>query len=150
MARDPKHRTSARALRKLAEGHMFFEFGSLPTGRWDSFSTRTSGLRIQSKMAADFSGDAGKMRRVTTSKLAKTLGVNLDTGIARDRRAFSNFAVALSLVPEVARWTPAEKRALVAVIRAKAGPDETQYLRLLQTHDSLRAAFLRIGSTNYL
>lgn len=146
IARDPKHRTSSGTLRKLAEGHVFFEFGRAPAGKWDSFSTRTLGLRVQRKMAAEFDGDAGKMGRVTTSRLAKTLGVNLDTWSAREQWAFSNFALALSLVPEVGLWTAHEKRALAAVIRAKAGPDETKYLRLLQRHGALREAFLWAGS----
>jgi hypothetical protein len=143
MARDPKHRTSFRTLRKLAEGHMFFEFSGGPEGKWDSFSTRTLGLRVQRKMAAEFDGDAGKMRRVTTSRLAKALQVDLNTWNAREQVAFSNFALALSLVPEIARWAPGEKRGLAAIIRAKAGPDETTYLRLMQGHDRLREAFLQ-------
>lgn len=146
LARDPKHRTSARTLRKLADGHIFFEFGGTPVGRWDTFSTRTLGLRVQRKMAADFSGDAQKMRTAATSRLRKILGTNLDSWNTQERSALSDFAVALSLVPDLARWTPNEKRALAAIIRAKAGPDETRYLRLLQKHGALRDAFLRIGS----
>jgi hypothetical protein len=143
MARDPKHRTSSRMLRKLAEGHMFFEFGRTQAGKWDAFSTRTLWLRVQRKMAAQFDGDAGKMRRSTSSRLAKILDIDLETWKPREQVAFSNFAVALSLVPDVARWTPEEKRGLAAIIRAKAGPDETNYLRLSQGHDRLRKAFLR-------
>jgi len=52
----------------------------------------------------------------------------------------------LALVPGVPRWTQEEKRALVAVIRAKAGANETQYLQRLQKHVPLRDALLRIGS----
>jgi hypothetical protein len=146
LARDPRHRTSARTLRKLANGHIFFEFGGTPVGRWDSFSTRTLGLRVQHKMAAEFNGDAQKMQTAATSRLRKTLGTNLDIWNTQEQSALSDFAVALSLVPDLARWTPNEKRALAAIIRAKAGPDETRYLRLLQKHDALREAFLRIGS----
>jgi hypothetical protein len=39
-----------------------------------------------------------------------------------------------------------EKRSLLAIIRAKAGPSETRYLQLLQQHSQLREALLRIGS----
>jgi hypothetical protein len=146
MARDPKHRTSARTLRKLAEGHMFFEFGQARAGKWDSFSTRTLGLRVQHKMAVEFDGDARKMRRLTTARLARALQVDLDEWKAREQVAFGNFAFALSLVPDVVRWTLEEKRALLAIIRAKAGPNETKYLRLMRGHDRLREAFLRAGS----
>ncbi len=146
IAGDSGHRTSARTLRKLAEGHMFFEFGDSPTGRWDSFSTRTLGLAVQRKMADEFDGDAEKMRRATTKSLAKSLGVSLETWNAREQWAFSNFAVALSLAPELARWTSLEKRSLLAIIRAKAGPAETHYLQLMQQHHRLRDVILLAGT----
>ena len=146
MARDPEHRTSPRTLRKLAEGHMFFEFDANQPGQWDSFSTRTLGLAIQRKMADEFDGQAHAMRRTMVARLSKVLGVNIRTWSSGERWAFENFALALALVPGVARWTPDEKRALVAVIRAKAGPSETQYVRLLQKHRVLREAFLAAGS----
>ena len=147
MARDPEHRTSARTLRRLAAGHMFFEFGANPKGRWDSFSARTLGLAVQRKMAEDYGGDAGKMRRATSTGLARILDVNLETWSSREQWAFANFALVLALAPSVARWNGEEKRALVAIIRAKAMANETTYLRQLQRYDALREALLRIGST---
>ena len=146
MSRNPNHRTSARTLRKLADGHIFFEFGSAEPGRWDTFSTRNLGLAVQRKMAADFGRDAEKMRRARPTKLAQILAVDLGQLNARELCAFKNFAVALSLVPNIARWTPAEKSLLVAIIRAKAGATETRYLRLLQKHARLRDAMLQAGS----
>lgn len=146
MARDPQHRTSPRTLRRLAESHIFFEFGSTPKGRWDFFSTRNLGLAVQRKMAAEFDGDAEKTRRVTEGQLCKSLGVDLDAWNGCERWAFSNFALALSLVPGVARWSRDEKRALVAILRAKARPSETKYLRLQQRLGVLREAFLQVGS----
>jgi len=146
IASDSGHRTSPRTLRKLAEGHMFFECGDNPHGRWDRFSARTLGLAVQKKMAAGFGGDATQMRRAATKSLAKALGVNPETWNSREQWAFGNFAVVLALVPGVPRWTQEEKRALVAVIRAKAGANETQYLQRLQKHVPLRDALLRIGS----
>lgn len=146
MFRDPNHRTSARTLRKLAEDHIFFEFGSREPGRWDTFSTRNIGLRVQGKMASDYAGDAQKMRQATSSKLAQVLNLSLSSLDTRERWAFDNFAVTLSLVRDLKRWKPDEKRLLVAIIRAKAGPTETRYLRLLEHHARLRGALLELGS----
>ena len=146
MASDPQHRTSARTLRKLAEGHIFFELQGTPVGRWDYFSTRNVGLAVQQKMAREFGGDAVRMRRQAESRLCKALGVNPAGWTPHAQWALSNFAVALALVGDVARWTTSEKQLLVAIIRAKAGRDETRYLHLLQRHEKLRDLFLRIGS----
>ena len=143
------YRTSPRTLRKLADGHIFFEFGPSPHGRWDAFSVRGLGLAVQKEMAAKFGGDAGKMRRVATKRLCKALGVSPETWSSRERWAFGNYAVLLALVPAVARWAVEDKRALVAIIRAKAGADESKYLRLLQRHGSFRDALLRIESEKH-
>jgi hypothetical protein len=147
IARDSNHRTSPRTLRKLAEGHIFFEFGTAQPGRWDKFSSRNLGLAVQRKMADEFDGDAGKMRRTSSKNLAKLLDVSLDDWNPRERWAFDNFAIALSVVPNIARWTQAEKQSLLAIIRAKAAPSETRYLRLLQQHARLRDAFVQAGSS---
>lgn len=146
MARDSSHRTSSRTLRKLADGHMFFEVGGNPPGRWDTFSVRTLGLAVQHEMASRWEGDAARMRHGTTKVLSKMLGVGLNTWNSREQWAFGNFAPVLALVPGLVRWPSADKRALVAIIRAKAGPNETYYLLRLQRHHTLREALLRLGS----
>ena len=146
MSGDPAYRTSQSSLRKLAEGHMFFEFGKAERGRWDTFSTRTLGLAVQGKMADKFGGDQNRMRRVATQRLAGLLKVDLGTWSGRQRWAFDNFAVTLTLVPYLSQWTVAEKRSLVAIIRAKAGSSEARYLELLQKHDRLRDSLLAAGS----
>jgi hypothetical protein len=146
MLRDSGHRTSATTLRKLAASHIFFEFGTAKPGRWDTFSTRNIGLAVQREMAANFDGDAGKMRGNTAIRLARMLDVNLRQLNAHERLAFENFAVTLCLIRGIERWTTSEKRLLLAIIRAKTAPSETRYLRLLQQHARLRDVLLQLGS----
>jgi hypothetical protein len=74
------------------------------------------------------------------------LGISLSQLKFQERWAFDNFAVALSLARDLKRWTPDEKRSLLAIIRAKAGPSETRYLQLMQQHARLRDLLLREGS----
>ena len=97
-------------------------------------------------MAEKFGGDALKMRRVTSRWLAKLLGVDASGWHERQQWALENFAVVLSLVPQVKRWNAAQKQALVAILKAKSGPDETKFLRLMQRHDALRDALLALGT----
>ncbi len=61
MARDSAHRTSAATLRKLAAGHVFYEFGKGARGQWDTFSTRNIGFAVERWMANQFQGDPEKM-----------------------------------------------------------------------------------------
>ncbi len=147
IAADPKHRTSPRTLRKLATGHVFYEIGDQPRGRWDTFSTRNLGYAVGRSMAANYGGDPDAMRRETCAALARLLDADTGSWSAKEQNAFENFAVVLSLAPEIARWTSAQKQALAAIIRAKAAPPEADYLHLLQGHDSLRQTLLRLGSS---
>jgi hypothetical protein len=146
IAGDPKHRTSARTLRKLAAGHAFYEIGEQPRGRWDAFSTRNLGFAVQRHMAANFGGNPDAMRRDARAWLARLLDVNLGAWSPVEQSAFENFAILLSLTPDVAGWTSAQKRALLDVIRAKTAPHEADYLHLLQGHDGLRESLVRLGS----
>jgi hypothetical protein len=146
LSADPKHRTSARTLRRLAAGHAFYEFGDQPRGRWDTFSTRNLGLAVQRHMAATYGGDPDAMRRDTRDALARLLEVDPGSWSPVEQNAFENFAVLLSIAPEVSGWTPGQKRALLEVIRAKTTPHEADYLHLLQGHDGLRESLVRLGS----
>jgi hypothetical protein len=62
------------------------------------------------------------------------------------RPALSDFEKVLSLIPDLDTWTGRERTDLNAIVRAKASPDESRYLRLMQRHRRLREALLRLGS----
>ena len=146
IARDPKYKTPKRTLRRLADGHVFYELPGSERGAWDRFSTRNIGLRVNARMARRFAGDAKRFRRAAAETLAVDLGVKVPREDQVEYADFCNFAMVFSLVPEVKSWTAAEKRSLAEIIRAKSGPDEMRYLRLLQRHGKLRAVMLGLGS----
>jgi hypothetical protein len=63
-----------------------------------------------------------------------------------DTESSSGLALVLSLIPDLARWTEEEKTAAAKILRAKQSASEAHYLRLMQRHPRLRAAFLALGS----
>jgi hypothetical protein len=146
IAADPKYRTPARTLKRLAAGHVFYELPGSEVGAWDRFSTRNIGLRVNRRMARDFGGDAVLMREHSRRALERTLGVSTSSWTPLEKAAFENFALVLADVPGVRAWTREEKQDLVRIIRAKAKPDEMLYLHLTQRHGRLRRALLAIGS----
>jgi hypothetical protein len=146
IAADPKYRTSARTLKRLAAGHLFYELPGGEVGAWDSFSTRNIGLRVSQRMARDFGGDASMMREQSASALEKILGVSVSSWTLLEKAAFDNFALVLADLPELRAWTQREKETLLQIIRAKAKADEMLYLHLTQQHGRLRQALLRLGS----
>ena len=133
------YRTPARTLRKLAESPMIFELDKTSSGDWDRFSVRNVGLAVQRRMAARHGGNAENFKSAAVKKLTRAIGTQGDV-------PFGDFAVALSLLEGLGEWSTAEKDALVKVIRAKAGLDEGNYLKLMQKHARLRRAIINLGS----
>ena len=146
IAANPKYRTSARILRQLAAGHVFYELPGSDVGAWDRFSTRKIGFRVNAYMARKFGGDARRMRAESARSLARLLGVNTSPWTAIEKASFESFAVVSALVRDLPSWTRKEKDALVQIIRAKAARDEMKFLHLTQPHARLRDALLKMGS----
>jgi hypothetical protein len=72
---------------------------------------------------------------------------NLGLATARhpgDRSA-SGLAQVVSLIPDLPSWPRQDKAALANILAAKRGPSEARYLRLMQRHPRLRAAFLALS-----
>jgi hypothetical protein len=148
---ETKYRTSARTLKRLASGHVFYDLlrNELPgseVGAWDKFSTRNIGLQVNRRMARDFGGDAKRIREQSSRELEKFLGVTTSSWTPLEKAAFENFALVLGDEPGLRGWTREEKESLVQLIRAKAKPDEMLYLHLMQRHERLRRALLAVGS----
>jgi hypothetical protein len=141
------YRTSPRVLRKLAAGHLFYEFGSGARGLWNTFSTRNIGLAVERRMAEEFSGDAEEMRLAATAALQRILKVGMEAWEPVERSAFETFAYILLLVSQVKSWSTNQKQALIQIILAKATADESDYLRLMQQHDELKRAIVSLGSS---
>jgi hypothetical protein len=151
IASDPKYRTPARTLKRLAAGHVFYDVqkNELPgseVGAWDRFSTRNIGLQVNRRMAQDFGGDAVRMREHSRRALERILRVSTSSWTPLEKAAFENFALVLADVPALRAWPEEEKEDLVRIIRAKSKPDEMLYLHLTQRHGRLREALLKVGS----
>jgi len=146
IARDPKYRTPARTLRRLAEGHVFYELPGSELGAWDEFSTRNIGLCANRRMAAEFGGSMARIREASVRSLAKILRTRIPDEDTTARGSFEHFAMIAALIPELRSWSSQDKNALLQIIHEKSAPDEMRYLHLLQGHTRLRDTMLRLGS----
>jgi len=144
-----EYRTPARTLRRLASGHMLYEAPDAQPGQWDQFHVRHIGLAATRLMGQRFSGDATRARRHAVAVVSHALGIDTAEWPAAAQHAFSDLALVWSLIPDLARWTADEKKALALIARAKASADELKYIRLLHRHLRLRAAIIKLGSISY-
>ena len=146
IAADPAYRTPARVLRRLSEGNMVYEAPGTPHGDWDRFAVRNLGLAVQRRMAKEFDGDAGRIRKASVEEIARVLEPEITA--EPERRGFEDLALILALIPDLAEWTEPEKSKVTEIIRAKAGADESRYAHLLQGHARLRAALINLGESS--
>jgi hypothetical protein len=150
LSSDSNYRTSASKLRKLAAGPMIFELHNAPNVTrprdWDRFQVRNIGLAVQRRMATKHAGEAERFRSAAVEELARVLDLKISDWREGRLAVLSDFSVALSLVEDLGRWNEVEKELLMKIIRAKATSDESRYLKLMQKHNRLRAAMIRLGS----
>ena len=90
----------------------------------------------------------GLRHRQAVSAIARDIATRLNirnTGSwnAGEREQLRRLAPVFGLIPDLDRWSRAEKRALAAIIRAKAAPSERQYARLMARHSRLQSSLRR-------
>lgn len=146
IAKDPSYRSSPKVLERLVTANLLYEIEPRSAGDWDRFHVRNVGLAVQQRMAARYGGVAAQARRQAVARISRLLGARTARWSVTEKRAFENLALVFDGIPDLARWTPEERNALVAIAREKAGREEIRYLRLLQKHGRLRKALIRIGS----
>jgi hypothetical protein len=139
MRANPAHRSSAATLRELAESHMFFDLDRERAPRL--LPLADPGLRIGDGFAR-----AGAAReRVLAACIETTLkhtGVRSLRGFsAAERLAWQRWSpLVVFALPGVSRWSPADRRALARVIRAKGGCDESEFIARFAAHPRLERA----------
>jgi hypothetical protein len=139
IAGTPAYRSPARVLRRLVTGNLLYEMR--PSRDWDRFHVRNIGLAVQRRMRTHYRGDPDEARRRAVSRVARLLSIRLPPG-----PAFENLALVLDILPDLPRWTRAERADVAEIVHAKDGSEEVRYLRLLQSHTRLRKALIRMGS----
>jgi hypothetical protein len=149
IAANPQYRTPRKTLKRLAEGHVFYEVGKAgeaTPGPWDTFSTRNLALRVNRRMAREFDGDSARIREASVREVAAALGLKRASWSKSQLCSLENWSLVLALIPDLKRWSPQEKRDLIRIIQAQSAPDEMRYLRLTRRHVRLRRELLRMGS----
>ncbi len=143
----PGYRTPARILRQLAAGHLLYEAPSTPhPGEWNRFRVPNIGLAVQRRLVQRVGGGERKLRLALVTSVAHALGIKPTDLSVSEHRIFSDLALMLAMIPDLSGWSKEEKSAITPIVRAKAGTDESRYVRLLQSQQKLRDGVRRIGS----
>jgi hypothetical protein len=147
---DPAYRSPRKTLQRLAQSDMVLTLdgdgGSPPR----DLQQGNIGLLVTREIGRKFAGNRLAAVQEATRRVSRALGCSgWRRWSAPQRLAMEWLAPILALVPDLERWTSAEKRGLVRIIRAKGGTRQAAYIRLLQGHRRLaRSLYALADSVN--
>jgi hypothetical protein len=147
MRRDPRHRSSRATLKRLAEHNVFLERGRPRGDVIGAFPLGAIGLAASAHLAERFGSDRERGERVLADEAARRLGAGSWRGLSRgERLAWRRWAPLVAVLPGLETWSAAERRALAAVVRAKGGRRESDFVRRFDAHAALRASLTGLAS----
>jgi hypothetical protein len=139
---NPRHRSSAATLRKLAEGHLVFDVD--PRHPMPLLPVAAIGMGIADRLAVR--GDRGRALQEASREAMRIVGLrSLDGWTAGERLAWERWSPLLLTLPGVSRWSAANRRALVRIVRAKGGRSEIEYAARFNAHPLLGRALSGAG-----
>lgn len=138
---DPRRRTPAPTLRKLATAKLVLDVGD--TAPRDGGTQRAGdpgdvteiGLAVSRFIARKFGGDRDAAEIQCARWAARLLSLGAITRLQpAERRAFAEFSVLASLIPDLSRWSRADRTALATLMRSKGAVRESRYARHVRQH----------------
>ena len=148
MARNPAHRSGRATLVALGEHNVYWHAGARRDDVIGLLPLANIGLAVTDFLAAHHGTEPDRGARRCALDAAARLGAGPTSAWTRgERLAFGRWAPLVLLLPGLERWSAAERRALVAVIRAKGGRRESEFVRRFDAHAKLRAAVVEVART---
>lgn len=143
LAATPSRRTPAATLRRLAAAPLLLDVpGQIPLLP-DTFRLADLGLAAVRRFAASkLSPEAFRAR--AARRVSRALG--LEPVAPALRAPLDALAPVLALLDDLASWPTVDRRALAALVRAKAAPDELRYARLSSAHARLAQGLVAAAS----
>ncbi len=147
MKRSPSHRSSRRTLAALARENVYWHAGPTREDVIGLLPLASVGLAVTDFLAKHFGGSADRGAAACTREAAALLGAGPTRAwSAGERAAFDNWAPLALILPGVSHWSPAARRALVRVMRAKGGARETDFVHRFDAHAKLRRAVASLAA----
>ncbi len=145
MKRKPGHRTGPEILEQMASQYLYYEPGRIGGPLLGGMPLGNAGLRIGEFLAANYGADREKGIRACAAEAVKLLGVRSTARFTQDQRLWwKRWSPLVVLLSGVKRWSAANRRALVDVIKAKGGKSEIDFVQKFNRHKPLQRALLKL------
>jgi hypothetical protein len=147
MRRDPSHRSSPATLRRLARHPVHLQLGRARRDIIGGLELPHVGLHVMRFLGNRFGAD----RTTAAAECSREAAALLGSGPQPDwspgeREAWERWAPLALILPGIARWSRAERAALAAVMRAKGGARESDFVRRFDAHPRLRRAIAALAA----
>jgi len=137
------YRSPLSAMRALAESDIALDLAPIDAAM--QVDAGALSLAVSHHVAHRHGGDRRAAESAAMKRAADALGAGDRGGWpAAEARAFRSLAQVVALVPDLDRWTAAERAACVALMRAKGAADDAPYFRALAAHRRLAEGMLAI------
>ncbi|OGA19673.1 MAG: hypothetical protein A3H32_05540 [Betaproteobacteria bacterium RIFCSPLOWO2_02_FULL_63_19] len=144
MKSNPGHRSDRATLRRLAASHLFFDLDAARPGRLPPLAE--IGERVAGDLARRAGADRERAVKECSSEAMHLLGLRSLQGFTPgERLSWVRWAPLVASLPGLSRWSAAEKRALVRIVRAKGGRRESDFVALFAAHPKLERALFEVG-----
>src|SRR5712691_2373179 len=148
IAADRSYRSPVPVLKRLAGAEVYLTLpGGHPEPEKRLRATDVSAL-VARFIAREFGGDRLAAVRESTARVRRALGVASWTAWpTAERRAFAQMSPVAALITDLEKWTAAERRHLVRVLRAKGSGSERAYANLLDSHQRFQQSLEALVSS---
>ena len=147
MKKDETHRSDLGTLQRLAAHNVYWSAGKARDDVIGIFPLANIGLAVTDCLARRFGADRERGEAVCAAEAAALCNVRgWQKWADGERLWWQRWSPLILVLPGVAKWSAAELAALVAVVRAKGGRRESDYVRLLDSHQKLRAALRKLAA----
>jgi hypothetical protein len=155
MRKNKRHRSSVATLARLARENVYYNQRELRDDVIGELPLPEVGLRITRYLAERFGSDRRRGEKVCAHEAAERVGLQDIVGTQGwrgfspgERLAWQRWSPLLMLLPGLEQWTSQQKEDLVAVVSAKGGLRESDFVRKFDGHRRLREAVRRLAIEN--
>lgn len=135
LARRKGARSDAATLKRLARSDMLITSDGTSVDAFRDIDVKRVGLAVTRMIERRYGGDRSRALADAVRRVAGALGV---------RAVPSRLAPVAALIPDLARWPGADRRRLLAVMRAKEAPRERTYVLALRRATRFLAFLARV------
>jgi hypothetical protein len=147
MAANPRHRSDIKTLEHLASENTFYYLGTPRKDVLGRVDLGQIGLAVSGFLAKRFGSRREEGLEWCATEAARVLRVRSFSGwTSGERLAWERWGPVVLVLPGLAGWSPADRRALALVIRAKGSRSERSFVEMANAHPRFYKALVALAS----